>query len=277
MAIEAKVIRDSIAAHGKRITTLVLKYPRFIHSEFMTHRDFSRNSASSRAIPIKKMIQAVKDDPAMPIFWGKNQPGMQAAEELDADRIERCKSEWLSTRDAAIDSVEYLMYLGLHKQIANRILEPWFHMSTIVTATEWSNFFSLRLDAKAPQPEMQALARAILVARKQSVPKILKLEEWHLPFVSEEEWKTINNIQQSIWCSAARCARVSYLNHDGTNPNVEKDLELAQKLLQAPHASPFEHQATPDYFEKVRSGNFVGWIQYRKTMNNEYNANFEEK
>jgi hypothetical protein len=268
MTITAKIIADSVSTKGCRITTFVLKYPRWIHSEFMTHRVFSRNASSSRAIPVAKMIQQVKEDPAMPVHWGKNQPGMQAREELGVHQIAKCQSEWLELRDEAVYRVERLTENGLHKQVANRLLEPWMHIQVVATATDLENFFSLRLHKDA-QPEFQELARQMARAFLKSTPRLLECADWHLPFVRDEERGKTNSIG-GLKISVARCARVSYLLHDGTEPSIEKDIELHDKLVvQVPlHASPAEHQAkalNDDFY----IGNFRGWLQYRKTLQGE--------
>lgn len=257
--IEAKVIDDSVSPGGVRLTTLQLKYPRFIHSEFMTHRVFSRNAASSRAIPIAKMIEQVRTDPAMPIEWGANQPGMQAGAEVE--ERDRAALSWRMGALEAANRAEIMMKLGLHKQIVNRVLEPFQWMHTIVTATEWANFFALR-DHPAAQPEIAALARSMRVAMSMSRPDV---QFWHIPYVGAEE-ALIHNRDEVLMVSAARCARVSYLNHDGSNPDWQRDLELAYKLLEAKHMSPFEHQAHALDDPKQRSGNLRGWGQYRKEL-----------
>lgn len=274
MTITAKIIADSISAEGHRITSVQLRYPKFIHGELMTHRVFSRNAASSRAIPVQRMIQDVKDDPAIPVHWGKNQKGMQADEEMSGPQIADLRGVWLEGRDKAIATATQLMALGLHKQIANRVLEPWFHINTLVTATEWDNFFELRCHPDA-QPEMQTLANCIRSAMIESVPVMLEPGEWHLPYVDAAFLDTHTwALAQKI--SVARCARVSFLTQEGTVPTVESDLELYERLVGARpiHASPAEHQATPDsrYLSGTDDGvwrhaeqhrNFVGWRQYR--------------
>lgn len=263
--ITATVIADSISTFGKRITTLQLKYPRFIHSEFMTHRVFSRNSASSRAIPVAKMIEQVQNDPAMPIYWGLNQPGMQAGKEHED--ISTAQVWWKAAAIDAAASATLLNDLGLHKQIVNRVLEPFQWMHTIVTATEWDNFFELRCHPDA-QPEFQALANAIRAAMGEStvVDRCGRLESeaaWHLPYVSDDERANLRP-HTLPKLSAARCARVSYLKHDGTAPSVEDDLTLFEKLVGGKplHASPIEHQALAGD-SVCRSRNFLGWTQYR--------------
>ena len=294
MTITAKVICDSQPKTGTRITTLELEYPRFIHSEFMTHRMFSRNASSSRAIPVAKMIQAVIDNPAMPIHWGKNQSGMQAREQLE-DRYQlQAQLLWLAARDSAVEHAKTMMALGAHKQIVNRILEPFTHIRVIVTATNFANFFALR-DHEDAQPEIRELAVAMKKAIEESTPQLLGIGEWHLPYLDAEDFKNIyvhlkeNNItrhdpaQHQIWMmacavSAARCARVSYLTHDGERPTLQKDLELYRHLVNAnpPHMSPCEHQATPDIHDACEGwhrldlqANFSGWVQFRHLIKGE--------
>jgi len=264
--ITSTVIADSISSYGKRITTLQLTYPRFIHSEFMTHRVFSRNAASSRAIPVAKMIEQVRTDPAMPIYWGLNQPGMQASKEYDDPVV--AETQWFVAARNASYQAEELAKLGLHKQIVNRVLEPFQWMHTIVTATEWDNFFELRCHSDA-QPEFQALANAMRTALGESVPvercgDMRCHGAWHLPYVSDDERASIATSTLTK-LSAARCARVSYLKHDGTAPNGAEDTALFEKLVGGKplHASPIEHQAWAAGAEDRNSRNFFGWHQYR--------------
>jgi hypothetical protein len=281
MTIEAKIIADSISDTGKRITTMQLRYPRFIHAEFMTHRVFSRNASSSRAIPVAKLIEDLRRDPAMPIYWGSNKPGMQAGNEIED--IEDAKRVWLAGRDQAIIVAESLIHgFHLHKQIANRILEPWAHINVVVTATEWDNFYELRIHPDA-QPEMRELAMAMFVAQEGSIPKACEPGQWHLPYVSIDEYQLLP-VGELIKLSVARCARVSYLTFEGKPPQIEEDLKLYDRLVggRPLHASPAEHQATPlkcngsfkssdgstkyVYSGGHLSGNFVGWQQYRKQL-----------
>lgn len=282
MTIQAKIIEDSISIEGKRITTFQLLYPRFIHAELMTHRVFSRNASSSRAIPVKKMIQMVREEPAMPIHWGKNQPGMQAKEEIQ--RVGAAQDIWLRAARNAANIAEELHQIGLHKQVANRILEPFQHISVVLTSTEFDNWFELRAHPDA-QPEIQYLAKEMQLRREYSAPKILEVGEWHLPYVTEDErndqfFKANPELLRQV--SAARCCRVSYLKHDGSAASISDDLALCEKLVGAKplHASPFEHQATPDKLAYEASGpewknpklhgNFTGWIQYRKQIEHRF-------
>jgi hypothetical protein len=280
--IEAKIIADSISEAGKRLTTLQLVYPRFIHSELMTHRVFSRNASSSRAIPVKKMLEMVRNEPAMPIHWGRNQPGMQADEQLIGVELDTAKALWIDAAEAAAEIAEHMMGVGLHKQVANRILEPFQHISVVLTATEFDNWFELRAHKDA-QPEIQMLAVRMLAAMGESTPKLLLRGEWHLPYVSAEDQSRIGDIDLCRKVSAARCCRVSHLKHDGTASSIEEDLSLCDRLVGAEplHASPFEHQATPDQrLQKPNGefwwangplhGNLVGWIQSRKLIERQF-------
>lgn len=251
---EAKIILDSINEAGNRLTTFQLRYPRFIHSELMTHRVFSRNAMSSRAVPVAKMVAQVRANPAKPIHWGMNKPGMQAAEEVPTASAEHL---WHKAANLAADVAEQMVKLNLHKQVANRILEPFQWMNTIVTATEWDNFYTLRAHPDA-QPEFQKLAVMTLEAQEASTPGLLLPGQWHLPYVKEED--SPYDLRK---ISAARCARVSYLTHDGAEPSAQADLALFERLAGGVplHASPLEHQATPGTTD---TGNLTGWTQFRK-------------
>lgn len=278
MTIQAKIIADSISPEGIRLTTMQLRYPRFIHAEFMTHRTFSRNASSSRAIPVERMIEDLMRDPAMPVYWGANQKGMQAGEELSGPDLYDAKDYWLSAMNDSIKWAYAMIDAHLHKQIANRILEPWAHINVVVTATEWNNFFNLRAHKDA-QPEIHALAFEMLNAMAGSQPRVLTSGEWHLPYVHEPY--TEQGIEAAKRVSVARCARVSYLTHDGRETTVEEDLALYERLVGSEplHASPAEHQATPDYKvgpddieprprwnQGYLHGNFNGWVQNRKML-----------
>lgn len=266
--IKAEIILDTKSPAGKTITTMELTYPRFIHAELMTHRVFSRNAASSRAIPIKKMVAAVIHNPAMPMKWGSNKAGMQAGADLSPFRRFLCRQVWLKTRYLAIAAVWVMYLLGLHKQVANRLLEPWMHMTVVVTATEWENFFCLRAHKDA-QPEFQVLAYRMLYAFINSVPCNAAV---HCPYASTEQIMDsfLHDAprlteQEAIIRSVASCARVSYTNQ-GVTKTAEEDRKLHDRLLSGGHMSPFEHVAFALDNPNERSGNFIGWKQYRKTL-----------
>ena len=274
--IKAEVVLDTIW-NGKRITTLQLRLPRFILAQLNTHRVISKSTASSRAIPTSKLLEMVKNDAVQPVYWGKNQAGMQASEEVDAETKEKALQEWRLAALNASKTAEKLLELGLHKQIANRILEPFMWAETIVTATEWDNFFKLRLHEDS-QPEIQELARCMKEAMDNSEPVKSKI---HLPYITLDEMEDYvqgsiavdsESLNEDLYryfvpISAARCARVSYLNHDQSNPVIEKDLATAEKLLSAGHWSPFEHQAYA-LPEVVPCRNFIGWKQARTLYEN---------
>lgn len=277
MSVEVKVIEDSVSHHGVRLITLQLRYQRFFHPEFMTHRVFSRNASSSRAIPVAKMIEQVRNNPAMPIHWGKNQPGMQAHEELTGSNLGRAKTAWLYAAEKAAQIAEDMNFIGAHKQVVNRILEPFQWISVVVTATEWANFFELR-DHPDAQPEIRHLAGMMHQAMDDSIPVLRGRDRddpwsWHLPYVRETEREHLP-VEILRKLSAARCARVSYLTHDGTLPNVEKDLTLFDRLVGARplHASPVEHQAYPLPMADQWSKNFRGWRQFREYVEIEHFA-----
>lgn len=262
---EAKVIAHS-AHQGKEIVTFQLVYPRWVHGEVMTHRVFSRNAMSSRAVPAAKMIEQVRTNPAKPIRWGLNQSGMQAAEQsLEGAALEKANEIWERMANACAEGAAELAELGLHKQWANRPLEPFQWMRTIVSATEWDNFYALRCHPDA-QPEFQHLAGMMRVAHEASTPEYLQVGQWHLPYVLEHE-KTLP-LKDLRKVSAARCARVSYLTHDGQDPSIGADLALFDRLAAGKpiHASPLEHQATP---YGLGSGNFKGWTQFRYLWENQ--------
>lgn len=268
MTILAKIVCDSIAPNGKRLTTFELKYPRFIHSELMTHRTFSRNASSSRAIPTKKILADVIKDPAMPVYWGKNQAGMQAKTELSGILGWLVLKIWLWARWPAVAAAWALNKIGLHKQIANRIIEPWAHITTLVTATEYDGFFRLRCHMDA-QPEIRKLALMMEMLLQYYQPKQINSLEWHLPFISAEDKKQYQDISTLRKLSVARCARVSYLTHDKKKPSCEDDIKLHDKLLESGHMSPFEHQAMA-MTNLNWSGNFRGWYQNREAVDKHF-------
>lgn len=297
--ISAKVIQDSIHDE-KRIVTFELEYPRFIHAEFMTHRMFSRNAASSRAIPVDRMHQHIQDNPAMPVYWGMNQSGMQAKQELPENGINAVKKIWNVAKNDALDAAKALLECGLHKQISNRVTEPFQMMKTVLTATEWDNWFWLRDHADA-QPEIRELAQVMLIAMETSHPMPLKVGEWHVPYVDRGRCRFDATVQYFIdgkevsledakIISASCCAQVSYRKSDDS---LEKAKMVFDRLIKSEpvHASPVEHQATPmvrraaifdtnfRYWEEgvtglnrqglYMSGNFYGWIQFRQLIPNQ--------
>lgn len=262
MAYKAKIVLDSVSPLGYRLTTMEITYPKFIHNEIMTHRAKSRNTASSRAIPVSVTIKQIIDDPVLPEWYGKAQPGMQAQKELDPDKKEAARLIILSMRDYCIEGVQALEALGLHKQHANRYIEPWMWITAIISATEWENFFALRCHPDA-QPELQKIAYMMQELYNNNTP-VIRLN--HLPLVDENDLGILmhNNyhLHELRKISTGRCARVSYLTHDGKR-DPQADIDLHDRLSVSGHWSPFEHVATAQN-EPKQSGNFYGWNQYRK-------------
>ncbi len=288
MSYAAKIIADSISPDGVRLTTIEVTFPRIVLAEFNTHRMFSRNAASSRAIPVSKMLERVTTDPFLPVWWGKNQAGMQAQEELTGEALAAAKFYWLDARDYLIATVKNMQGVDLHKQIANRLLESFMWVTDVVTATEWSNFFALRCHRDA-QPEIRIAAEMMRDALAASTPKKLGVGrwQWHLPYVTDEDilhaehlfapWtEEEDNFLKKI--STARCAATSYARQ-GEQRDYDKDIQLHDRLVAPGHWSPFEHVARPIMREEKDRmakgllvdadgnywcGNFRGWWQYRK-------------
>lgn len=315
------IVADSISEHSKRITTFVLTYPRFIHSELMTHRLFSRNAMSSRAVPVNKMIEHVEQNTAMPLHWGKNQPGMQAKEEHNSEvtidlnwildglhyKLDR-EQAWKEAMKFAVSVAEGFHEAGYHKQIVNRILEPFQLMRTVVTATDFDNWYWLRDHADA-QPEIKMLASMMLEAHNKSQPKQLHETEWHVPFYMSGIWSGLyekdttgeevdrhgHTLEEALMISASCCAQASFRKAD---ESIEKAKSIYKKLVEMRpvHASPFEHQARPitqpqshkhhwewepgvthmDNQGRMWSGNFNAWIQYRQLIDDNACWNYEK-
>jgi hypothetical protein len=308
---------------------LLLRYPRWIHAEQRTHRlipldeglsffeptpslmadpNLSRNAASSRAIPVDKLIADVEADPAFPLYWGKNIGGMQAKEELTGWQLDAAKSIWEAAMHDAIRRAKELANLGrdedckivgAHKQIVNRLLEPFSHITVLVSATEWGNFLELR-DHGDAEPHIQMLAQEIRKCLERT-DDIQDLEpgEWHMPFVEiasdkiDDEWKAADYLgfirkaeggsevfgevggitpeqdraveRALIKLSTARCASTSYKTVDGFDMTLERAIALHDKLVVADpiHASPAEHVAQADEPQKRREpGHELWWHGY---------------
>lgn len=326
MAYSVKILLDSLGPSGKRLTTWELTYPRMVHQELLTHKIFSRNSASSRAIPAATLRKRVLDDPARPVWWGKAQKGMQAEEELSDEPFETRKViDYTNDNDGpqpifATDSRSPRMRaqdwwgrglqlmaahheegerLELHKQIVNRVLEPWMYVTVILTATEYGNWFALR-DHEDAQPELRHLAAEMRRLYKACQPSPLGAGQWHIPMLDPEEipdllskLSTTDPEHQThflLKVATGRIARVSYLTHDGVRDPGE-DVLLHDRLTRSGHWSPFEHCAqamtTEQWnewvgdlrtqcvenrrpFEPSDLGNLVGFKQYRKLFYNEH-------
>ena len=232
-----------LRARSKGLYTFELEYPRFIHSEFMTHRVFGRNASSSRAVPVEKTIQNIVKYPWAPLHVYKNCKGMQGKELVSDAEYDRFCEHWEDAAFEAIKVAHKMVDMGIHKQHINRILEPFTKIKVIVTATEWDNFFKLRLSPDA-DPEIQDLAKAIKLAMDNAADYIYvnALSGCTLPYVNIDEIEAIEDRRMLKLISAARCARVSYLNHDGSAPDILKDLKLAKHLIENGHMTPFEHQ-----------------------------------
>lgn len=256
---EAKIIADSINPNANRVTTFLLTYPRFIHAELMTHRVFSRNAASSRAIPITKIIEQIETNPAMPVRWGMNGKGMQDHGCFVGVEAEKAKQMWLDAARSAVESANKLKEAGLHKQVVNRVLEPFMWMTTLVTATEWENFYALRLHKDA-QPEFQYLAHIMLQNYINNKPKVSGWGDWHIPFGDQTDGD--HDLLTRLKIATARAARTSYLTI--TNKvDVQRDKDLHDALASSGHWSPFEHAC---FAVHHTVGNFRGWRQYRHTF-----------
>jgi len=295
MTVTAKIIADSINKRGTRVTTFELEYPRIIHSELMTHRVFSRNAASSRAIPVKTMIDLIESNPAMPSHWGKNQSGMQAKEELGELEKESVKQLWLNACKDAVSHARVMSDIGAHKQVINRITEPYQHMKVVLTATNYANWFYLRDHADA-DPTIAELAAKMKHEYDYNEPDWLEESAWHLPYVRTQKangtfpqryWDELGNqitLEQALMISVSSCAQVSYRKSDGS---LEKAEVVYKRLIESKptHASPTEHQC--QVFESFQnnvdwpkgithvdrngtywSGNMRDWIQYRQLIPN---------
>lgn len=320
--IKAEVIADSRNQFGDRLGTMVVTFPRIILAEFNTHRMFSRNSASSRAIPFPKMIESVKTNPFVPMAWQKNHTGMQGTEYLSERDVEVSRSAWLVARDRAVTQAEHIAERGATKQLVNRLLEPFMWHTCIVSATEWENFFALRcpqytdssgtvyrskkdmikvvsamgeatpmnwyeVNKGAAEIHMMALAEAMWDAYNESTPKELKFGEWHIPFFTQN-WGSLVEVidhpatqgktpeEVAVMIATARCAGVSYTiaDEEGKPVSYEKLIARHDKLAKDGHWSPFEHCAQANDMSDINghsvwSGNFRGFIQYRKMFDNE--------
>jgi thymidylate synthase ThyX len=259
----ATVICDSVSPAGTRLTTLEVRIHRFVLAEFNTHRTFSRNSASSRAIPVTRTIARVQQEPVYPLSWPAERKGMQGGDELDTDLVATARAVWDWARVDALAHAKKLTVLGVHKSVVNRLLEPFLPHTIVVTATEWDGFWQQRCSELA-QPEIRAAAQAMHTAYTTSQPVLIERGRWHLPYIQPQERE-----EYSLYLlrrvAVARCARVSYLTHDGTR-DITADLDLYERLTLAepPHASPFEHVATPTMASTYDNpGNFKGWLQLR--------------
>lgn len=269
MGYSCRILADSISPLGVRLTTMEVTYPRIVHSEFMTYRVYSRNAGSNRAIPVRKLLTACFSDPFIPLSWPKEQKGMQGGDTLDEIRSTAAERIWLEARDRAVDAARRLSELGVHKSLPNRLLEPWQWITVIVSSTEWGNYYNQRIDGDAEQ-HIYRIAEMMWQTQEDSTPTYVPYGHWHLPLVNEQDRKEFTDYYALKKLSAGRCARVSYLTHQGERLPSE-DFRLHDDLVRSGHWSPFEHQATPAATRGFRhdTGNFKGWTQYRKSFSNE--------
>ena len=270
MTCQVYIVADSIR-DGQRITTMQLRYWRAIHAELLTHRRFSRNASSSRAIPIQKFVEQVETDLAMPSYWAANQSGMSPTQEVE--NKEAAENWWRECANLAARQARIGADLGLGKQVVNRVLEPYQYITVLVTSTEWDNFFALRTDPAAQQ-EIQELANAMKSALENSTPVE---RNFHLPYVTDEEIGFLDGdldlfrFTDLAKLSAARCCRVSYNKLDGSPSSFAEDMQRFERLVDPSHplhASPLEHQAVAD--RNAQSRNFVGWTQFREMWENQH-------
>jgi hypothetical protein len=304
----AKILAHSISPNGAPICTMEVTFPRIILAELNTHTLFSRNSASSRAIPVAKMLARVREDPFNPESWPSNGKGMKEGDPLGYGQAREAYDRWLLARNAAAGHAREMEIIGVQKGYTNRLLEPFLWHTAIVTSTEWSNFFNLRANPEA-HGEMQQLAQAMKEAYEASTPRKLDYGEWHLPLIFSEDYEPAMRLAGKltetggsneltkilIKVSVGRCARVSYLTHDGKR-DLQADIDLYDRLLGNGHMSPFQHVARPiedaDYLNEdlallihhkyLRSdaefppnretwcGNYRGWVQQRKLIAGEF-------
>lgn len=267
---QCEIITDSINVAGNRLTTFHLVYPRIIHAEMLRHRSASRSVSSSRAIPVKRMIERIQEQPYVPADWRMNEPGMQGWTSANDATTKAAVEIWLDAAHSAIVNAKRLNELGIHKQHVNRLLEPFAFVEEVVSATEWRNFFKLRTASDA-DPAIQVIANMMLEAYEASQPVLLQPEQWHLPYVREDEEKILKLYRVKI--SAARCARVSYTLRNGKPSDLESDMKLFNGLAKNAHWSPMEHPAEAlDSNERI--GNFVGWRQLRKLYDGESGGDY---
>lgn len=221
-------------------------------------------------MPAKKLRRKVLYSPFIPVYFGENRTGMQSGKEFKGFRFWFAKKIWLWSRFGPVFFHYLGEYIGIHKEVINRLIEPWIMTDIILSGTEWSNFISLRANEEA-QPEIQVIAQKIKILLRETKPVELQPNQWHLPFIKEDEMSLDIEIKKKI--STARCARVSYALFDGKVSNIESDIKLCERLLSSGHWSPFEHPAQA-LSKNERSGNFVGWKQYRKEFTNENGGDY---
>lgn len=265
MTTSARVVADSLSTANERIITLEVTFHRFMLPEFNTHRVFSRNSASSRAIPTKTMLERVLASSAQPLVWRYNQPGMVGGDYLSREDEVAARAIWDNARDDAVRHAQRLTDLGVHKSVVNRLIEPFSWHTVVVTSTFWRGFFEQRIHPAA-QDEIRVAAEHMQRAINASTPVKVPELGYHLPFVLPEEHTSLS-LPEKIMISVARCARVSYMNHGSTKIDIEADFKLYHRLhgAQPPHASPFEHVAQESGDSRMYA-NFIGWQSQRSIL-----------
>lgn len=280
----ARVIADSITEDEHRLITFEATCWRPVLAEQNTHCVLSRNSASSRAIPVTKQLDRFINDFADPIVWPKEQKGMQGGSDLEGTDLEDAKELWDGLAWGVHHTIDNYVKAHpdaetrLHKSMLNRWLEVGLWQTQIISATQWDGYYWQRTHKDA-EPHIRAMAQAMYDAAQESEPRLLGRGEWHLPYWAENgghesDWDdaygnltvaevvksgdyksfydvTEKAIETAKQCSVARCARVSYLTQSGVR-DLQEDLDLYARLTSnrvgsedPPHASPLEHVATP--------------------------------
>jgi thymidylate synthase ThyX len=261
--IQATVLCDSVSPKGTRLTTLRVTMPRFVLAEFNTHRVFSRNAGSSRAISVTRRLTMVKEHPVIPLEWGVEQRGMQATQMLDRTTADHALDVWFEAQQAAFSAAEKLATLGVHKQVVNRLLEPFSWVQVVVTSAEWKNFFTLR-DSPLAQPEMRQTAIVMREAFENSIPKSVAWGEWHAPTITAEDLGKTATFKDLLMVAAGRLARVSY---EASPKTLDEDRLLAERLVADGHWSPFEHIAQAHQGRAEWCRNYVrDWDQFRAIL-----------
>jgi hypothetical protein len=276
----AKVICDSVAPHGGRLTTLQLHFPRFILAQFNTYGSIAKNARSSRAVPVEKIIAEAMNNPVVPVRWGRRERGMVAGVLMTETDAEWCFSRWMDARDSAVTTASHMNSFGAAKEVVNRLLEPWMWVDVVATATlgAWSHYLNQRC-AHDAQPEHQELARSIGRAIRDSVPRGIGYWEWHLPYLTDEEWESTHGngleLAKKLAASVRRVRRVSYAPFDGQIDTPESDRAKHDESRDAGHWSCFEHQGEPFIDYDRRSGRMTGWMEYRQTFPRQVNPVFD--
>ena len=267
MTTTAKVIEDSVWG-GVRITTLQIRFPRFILAELNTHGRLAKSTRSTRAVPTKKLLREVWLTPFVPRVWPSMKAGMQGGPPLQGARRLAAWALWLLASKLACVIAWALVAVGVHKQHAGRVLEPFMWCDSVISATEWENFFNLRISPLA-QPEFDDLAKIIRFEMAVSSPVS---RNHHLPYITDAERASVGELAALLEASARRCAQVSYAPHDGSKADFAKDRAKAFELLTNGHMSPFEHPALAGDKTGYMPNKFrAPWTHHRKHILGEEN------